>query len=213
MLFIRFLFHLLYGTFAWTYDFIADSVSLGRWKDWIQIVLPYLGGTHILELGHGPGHLQHILLDRGLVLIGLDRSRQMGKIAKERLINNGYTHFMLTNAESESLPFQDECFDTIFTTFPTEYFYASRTLSEVRRSLKNGGRYVVLPVAWITGHGILDRVAAWLFRITGQAPSDMSLEATEQLAKPFKEAGFNFQVELANVNSSRVLIIIATKEE
>ena len=213
MRFLRFFFRLLYGNYAWSYDFIADSVSLGRWKDWIQEVLPYLGGTHILELGHGPGHLQHILLERNLVSIGLDRSRQMGKIAKKRLHYYGYTQYRIANAEAENLPFQDESFDTIFTTFPTEYFFASRTLTEVWRTLKNGGKYVVLPVAWITGNGILDRVAAWLFRITGQVPSDLSPDANERLTEPFKDAGFILQVELADVKSSRVLIIIATKKE
>ena len=33
-------------------------VSLGRWDDWIQTVIPYVRGLSILEIGHGPGHLQ-----------------------------------------------------------------------------------------------------------------------------------------------------------
>lgn len=210
---LRFFFRQLYGTYAWAYDFIADLVSFGRWKDLIQVVLPYLGGTHILELGHGPGHLQHMLLDRNFISIGIDRSSQMGKIAKKRLIKYGYAQYMLTSADAKKLPFQDESFDTIFTTFPTEYFNTSLTLSEAWRTLKNGGRYVVLPVAWVTGNGILDRFAAWLFFITGQAPSDFSLDANKQLIEPFKDAGFITQVEFVDIKSSRVLIIIASKEE
>ena len=210
---LGFFFRLMYGTFAWTYDYVAESVSIGRWKDWVQTVLPYLRGTHILELGHGPGHLQQILLDRDLVSIGLDRSRQMGKLAKNRLHKNGYTKFRLTSGEAQNLPFKNECFDTIFATFPTEYFYDSRTLEEALRTLKIGGRYIVLPVAWITGNGILDRVAALLFQITGQAPSDLKLETNERLADPIKDVGFSVQVEYVEIKSSRALIFIATKEE
>ena len=33
---LRIFFHLLYHPFAWTYDFIAWAVSLGRWKDWVK---------------------------------------------------------------------------------------------------------------------------------------------------------------------------------
>lgn len=210
---LRIFFRLLYGVFAWTYDFVADSVSIGRWKDWIRVVLPYIEGTQILELGHGPGHLQHILFERGLVPIGLDRSRQMGKITRNRLYNNGYAQFMLTRADAENLPFRNESFDSIFATFPTEYFYDSRTLAEVWRTLKNGGRYVILPVAWFTGSGFVDRAAAWLFRITGQSPYDSRQEATERLALLIKDAGFNLKVELVDVESSSVLILIASKQE
>jgi len=210
---LRIFFRLLYGAFAWTYDFVAASVSIGRWNDWIQVVLPYIGGTQILELGHGPGHLQHILFNRGLVPIGLDSSPQMGKITRNRLRHNGYAHFKLTRAYAENLPFRDKCFDTIFATFPTEYFYDSRTLEEVRRTLKIGGRYVILPVAWFTGSGLVDNVAAWLFRVTGQSPYDSHQEATERLALPIKDAGFDFQFELVDVKSSCVLILIASKQE
>jgi ubiquinone/menaquinone biosynthesis C-methylase UbiE len=213
MRFLGIFFRQLYGLFAWTYDFVADSVSIGRWRDWIRIVLPYLRGTNILELGHGPGHLQHNLMDRLLVTIGLDRSRQMGKIAKKRLLLNGYAKFKLTSGEAQNLPFKNECFDTIFATFPTEYFYDSRTLEDVWRTLKNGGRYIVLPFAWITGNGILDRAAAWLFRVTGQVPSDLRMNLGEGLFEPIKDAGFCLQVELVELKSSKVLIVIATKED
>lgn len=50
-------FYLLYHRFAWAYDFVATSVSVGMWDEWVFSVLPALEGPIVLELGHGPGHL------------------------------------------------------------------------------------------------------------------------------------------------------------
>ena len=74
-------FHLLYHQFAWTYDWVAAIVSLGRWKDWISATLPYLDGPLVLEIGHGPGHLQVALQAKGIQAVGLDASAQMGRQA------------------------------------------------------------------------------------------------------------------------------------
>jgi ubiquinone/menaquinone biosynthesis C-methylase UbiE len=211
--FLRFFFDLLYHPFAWTYDLVAWTVSLGRWKDWVKSVTPFIEGPHVLELGYGPGHLQRILLDRGLLTVGLDESRQMGNLAKRRLSRSGYTQFGIIRGWGQNLPFPAETFDTIIATFPTEYIFEESTPSEAWRTLKNGGRLIVLPVAWVTGAGILDRFAAWLFRVTGQAPSDLSKESLSRLTKPFAEMGFQVDYKLLEVKSSRVLIIISNKIE
>ena len=64
--FMRFLFHQFYHSFAWTYDFVAAVVSIGRWNDWTRTLTPFVQGTEILEIGPGPGHLQRLLRDKGL---------------------------------------------------------------------------------------------------------------------------------------------------
>jgi len=209
--FLRHFFHLLYHSFAWSYDLVAWIVSLGRWRGWVESVIPFIKGTRVLELGHGPGHLQRTLLDLGLLPFGLDESRQMGRLAKKRLSENGYTQANLIRGLGQDLPFPAKAFNTIVATFPTEYIFEQRTLSEARRTLTNGGRLVVLPVAWVTGKGPLDRFAAWLFRVTGQAPSDLSEKETARLVEPFTAAGFLVKTELYEVKSSRVLIVIARK--
>ncbi len=189
--FLRIFFHLLYHPFAWSYDLVAWTVSLGRWKDWVKSVVPFIEGTRVLELGHGPGHLQRILRDLNLLTVGLDKSRQMGNLAKKRLVQSGYTQPRLVRGLAQSLPFPAEKFETVIATFPSEYIFEQGTLLEVRRTLTNGGRLIVLPVAWITGQGTLDRFLAWLFRFTGQAPSDPFDEVETRLKEPFLEAGIS----------------------
>jgi hypothetical protein len=50
-----------------------------------------------------------------------------------------------------------------------------------------------------------------LFRVTGQAPSDLSEESVARLTNPFTKAGFQVESKLVEVKSSRVLILIASK--
>jgi len=206
---LRLFFYLLYHPFANTYDLVAWTVSLGRWKDWVQTVVPFIKGEHVLELGYGSGHLQRLLLDLGLFAVGLDESRQMGYLAKKRTTQNGDTRARLVRGLGECLPFPQDSFDTILATFPTNYIFEGQTLLEVRRTLKNGGRFVVLPVALITGKKTVERLAAWVFRVTGQAPSEPIESVGDELKKPFLEAGFQVEIHQVEVKSSLVLILVA----
>ena len=209
---LRTFFHLLYHPFACSYDLVSWTVSLGRWKDWIESVIPFIEGTRVLELGHGPGHLQRHLRDLDLLAVGLDESQQMGNLAKKHLSYSGYTQPRLVRGLAQFLPFPDENFDTIISTFPSEYIFDQQTLLEVRRTLTNGGRLIVLPVTLITGKGILDKFLSWLFRFTGQAPSDPLDEVSNKLKEPFLKAGFRVKIQQIEVKSSLLLIVLAEKE-
>jgi len=151
--FMRAFFYLLYQPLAWSYDLVTTIVSWGRWQKWVECVLPYLDGPTVLELGHGPGHLQVALHQKGIVILGLDLSRQMGRQAYQRLADNQFAS-RLVRGYAQSLPFAEMNFYQVVATFPTEYIYAEKTLAEVYRTLKPGGTLVVLPVAWITGKRI-----------------------------------------------------------
>jgi hypothetical protein len=45
--FLRFFFHHFYHGFAWTYDFVAAVVSIGRWQHWGFAALPHLRGPRV----------------------------------------------------------------------------------------------------------------------------------------------------------------------
>jgi ubiquinone/menaquinone biosynthesis C-methylase UbiE len=214
---LRVVFRLLYHQFAFTYDLVAATVSLGRWKDWVLSVLPFIEGARVLEIGHGPGHLQRALLSRQLFTVGIDASPQMGRLARHNLKESfpsasvDYTKAKLTRGISQELPFPAESFDTLIATFPAEYIFDPRTLLEAQRVLAPGGRFVVLPGATLMGRGILDRAMAWLFRTTGQTPPNLAQLLHERSREPFARASFQVQVHEVNVRSSLVLIIVARK--
>jgi ubiquinone/menaquinone biosynthesis C-methylase UbiE len=231
---LRFFFRLLYHQFAFTYDLVAATVSFNRWKNWVMSVIPFIEGTRILEVGHGPGHLQRILrtlrqsseASRNLTVVGIDESAQMGHLAKRNLrrgiVSNlatpslspnslpprdAYTQINLTRGLAQALPFLEEAFDTIVATFPTEYITDPATLAEVKRCLARGGRLVVLPVA-LPKNPFLD----WLFRMTHQSPAE-SLEIIQsKLKEPFVEAGFITEIKTLDVKSGTLLIVLGTKE-
>src|SRR5829696_5663227 len=118
---LRIFFYLLYHPFAFTYDLVAATVSLGRWKDWVLSVVPFVEGNRILEIGHGPGHLQRVLLSRNLFTVGIDESAPMGRLARRNLTRSlesqtshifaspvkqprAYTQANLTRAVSQHIP-------------------------------------------------------------------------------------------------------------
>jgi ubiquinone/menaquinone biosynthesis C-methylase UbiE len=217
---LRLFFELLYHQFAFAYDFVAAVVSFGRWNDWIVEVIPFIEGRRVLEIGHGPGHLQRILLSRGLVAVGIEESPQMLRLAKRRLDKQfstnsefahpepahrfGCTHINLTRGLAQHLPFANSAFDTVIATFPSEYIFNPATLTEVRRCLINGGRFIVLPVAMPKNRFLL-----WLFRVTGEAPSDALKIIQEKLAEPFIESSFDLETHVLDTASGTLIVIVA----
>ena len=72
-----------------------------------------------------------------------------------------------------------------------------------------GGKLVIVPTAWITGNGLLERLAAWLFKVTGQA-GEIDLVITN-VEKRLQSSGFHVQHKIRELKGSKVLVIIATK--
>ena len=198
---LRTFFSLLYHQLAWTYDWIASIVSLGAWQGWVQSVLPYLNGPKTLELGFGPGHLQVTLHQKGISVFGLDESSQMAKVTYRRVNELGMCPG-LVRGKAQILPFADECFQQVVMTFPSEFIFNSQTIYEIHRVLVKGGEAIILPVAWMTGRKPLERVVAWLNRITGETQ-----EWDEKSLEPLKKVGFDVSWKVIEYTSSNILII------
>lgn len=203
--------------------------------------IPFIEGTRVLEIGHGPGHLQRVLLSRGLVAVGIDESAPMGRLAKRNLrraavarsqstsssaaadrtasdqatpaSKSDYTQTNLTRGVAQRLPFPNEAFHTVAATFPAEYIFDPVTLTEAWRVLAPGGRFVILPGAVITGRGGVDRLLAWIFRITGETPPNLSEMLHQRTKEPFARAGFQVEIHEIAVKSSLVFIVSATKNQ
>lgn len=200
---LRVFFYLLYQPLAWSYDAVAWLVSLGRWRSWVNSILPELStGGRILELGHGPGHLQVAMRNQGVEPVGIDLSAQMGRLAIRRLRSAKHAP-LLVRADGRRLPFRSGAFQHIVATFPTEYIVQASTLAEARRTLSATGSLVLLPVAWITGRNLLEHAAAWLFRITGEAG-----EWDGRFSAAIRQAGFAVEEKRVALPGSEVMLLV-----
>ncbi len=216
---IRFGFRLLYNELAWTYDVVSWVVSLGEWRTWQRAALPYVNGRSILEIGHGPGHLLLELSQQGKHVVGLDLSPYMGRMAQQRLQRAGLFS-LLVRGRVQELPLKTAVFDTVLSTFPTDYVVQPETLAAVFRVLGENGRFVIVPEGHLTGGGVLHRFIHWLFRITGQRAGPFAVAndhfwPDEAMWEPFRrrfgEAGFVVAIHHVQRPRSGVTVIVAEK--
>ena len=209
---LRFVFHLLYHQMAWSYDLVAAVVSAGQWQRWVLSTQPYLPGPRVLELGHGPGHLQAALLAQGIWVCGIDESVQMGRQALRRLRRKPLT-LRLARGLVQALPFPAHSFDQVAATFPTNYIYEAGTLAEIYRVLQPGGLLVVLPGAVNTGRSLPELLAALIFRVTLHAAAERKpQDYAETILLPFRRAGFRAELREIDLPGSRIFLITARKD-
>lgn len=202
---LRFFFKHLYTTVAWAYDTVAWVVSLGQWSRWQAVGLEALPEGRVLELGHGPGHTLVAATLAGRTAFGVDPSGQMSRLAARRLRRDG-SAVRLTRARAQQLPFASGSFDGIISTFPTEYIVDPPSIAEARRVMKPGGKLVLVLVAISTGRSWVERLASYVFRVTGQG----------QLPGPapevsFTDSGMRARAEWIALARSSVLRVELTK--
>ncbi len=206
----RFCFHLLYHRFAWTYDLVSRCVSLGHWRSWQRTVLPLLpppAAGPILELAHGTGDLQIDLIGAGYHSFALDRSPNMGRLARRKLTGRGLRSQLL-RAEAQALPFAADSFPAVVCTFPTAFILQPETLGELARILLPGGRAVLVLVGQLDGRGALPRFISLLYRLTGQSDQ---LEADAALRQRFRHPAFALETKIARLDGSAAQLLILTR--
>ncbi len=205
---LRLVYRLLYYEMAWTYDWVSGLVSMGQWRAWQRAALPYLRGRTILEIAHGTGNMLLDLKALGFAPMGIDFSPVMGRLARRKLLARGLAEAIpLARARVQAFPFPTGTFDSLLTTFPTEFIVDPWVIREFHRVLRAGGTLVCVPGARITGLGLPDRFANWLFRVTGQSPTGWHTP----LLNRYREAGFAARVEFVPLPRSVVSVIIAEK--
>ena len=202
---------LLYHQLAWTYDWVSWLVSMGQWRSWQRAALPHLRGQRVLEVAHGTGNLLLDLVSLGFQPVGLDASPAMSRLAGRKLrraLGGGRAlPAPLLRARVEALPFATGSFQSLVSTFPTDYVADPAAIAEFYRVLAPGGAFVCVPAAQITGGSLGDRWAAWLFRVTGQSASDWYTP----LVSRYTAAGFQARAEQVRQPRSTVTLIIAEK--
>jgi ubiquinone/menaquinone biosynthesis C-methylase UbiE len=129
----------------------------------------------------------------------------MGHLARRKIHSKGLD-LPLVRGRVQALPFEDNSFPSILSTFPAEFITSPSALAEFYRVLQPGGVMVIVPLALITGSALPDRFADWLFRVTGQTG-----DWHTPLNAIYTAAGFSTRAERLRLPRSVVMVIIAEK--
>jgi SAM-dependent methyltransferase len=140
----KILFETLYRN-KYLYRFASTVPFAGQWRTWQRQVLPLLHGRDVLELGCGLGDLLADMLAAGYTCHAVELSPQMVSAARETLSRRHLgSPGLIIQGSAQSLPFSTGSFDSVVSTFPSEYIYDPDTSAEVARVLRSGGRLIVI---------------------------------------------------------------------
>ena len=132
------------GAIVTDYDFVSDNYDESRSagsedSELLVELLNPLSGASVLEFGCGTGNYLKKIYSETTLIAGIDLSRNMLLRAKSKLpgIN-------LIRSNAESLPFQNESFDAVYSIQVLHHINdKNKLMSEVYRTLKRGGRFVL----------------------------------------------------------------------
>src|SRR3989344_3904219 len=135
----------------------------------------------ILEVACGTGYALEYLSKtqkRKLDLYGIDLSKEMIKISKEKLGKNA--QIML--GDVEKLPYKNGTFDYVFCTESFHHFPDPiRSVTEMKRILKKGGKLILSDINFIP---------LWLFNILFKIePGFIHLYSKKEFKKLFEKCG------------------------
>ena len=140
----KLLFETLYKN-RYLYRFASTVPFAGQWRTWQRLVLPRLQGHDVLELGCGLGDLLADMLEVGYDCRAIEHSPAMVSAARDTLRKRKVgASTDVIQGSAQSLPFSDETFDNVVSTFPSEYIYDRDTISEIKRVLRPGGRVIII---------------------------------------------------------------------
>jgi ubiquinone/menaquinone biosynthesis C-methylase UbiE len=150
----KWLFETLYKN-KYLYRFASTVPFAGQWRVWQRLVLSRLRGHDVLELGCGLGDLLADMGEAGYVCLAIEHSPQMVEAARKTLQRRKlHTKATVIQGSARHLPFSNDAFDTVVSTFPSEYIYDPDTIAEVERVLRSGGRLIVVEGANLLPIGV-----------------------------------------------------------
>lgn len=214
---LRFAYSQLYTTYAFAYDTVAAAVSFGEWQAWGSLAMQFIGGPtspvsearEVLELAHGPGHLQLALRQAGYSAYGVDLSPQMSSLARQRLARAGVP-VALAHASVYALPFADHSFHACISAFPAEFIDSPQVFRETRRVLVDGGSFIVVSAASLNKRTIAVRAIQLAYLAAGETA--LPVLTRPAVADLFIKTGFEFSEYRVSTQHATVNIWVGSRK-
>lgn len=131
-------------TWPFFYDGVTQLLSIGQWQRWQDRVFEDLEGKRILEIGVGPGHLFSRIAKKGYTVTGIELRKGIADEARRKIKKLGLDSDILFQSVYK-LPFKDYTFDCVVMTFVTaEIVDLDKTIEEIKRILKTGGKTIII---------------------------------------------------------------------
>ena len=184
-----------------TYDRLSRWYDILTWDErriqqrGLSLFAPQAGET-ILEIGFATGYALEMLsnsVGAAGTVVGIDLSPEMARRAQMRLRDAIYRgNTQLTIGDAAALPFQDNYFDAVFSSFTLELFDTPEipvVLSECRRVLKPGGRLAIISLALIEPEPLASRV----YRLAHRSLPNVVDCRPIYVARSLEDAAFHIQ--------------------
>jgi len=141
----------MFDQIAPTYDLVNHILSLSIDIVWRQRTIRKLEIKHgdvILDIATGTGDLALLALkeNRGCRVVGIDLSGEMLHIATKKRDAKGYrTRYLLVQGDASNIPLKGHSFEHVMVAFGIRNVSnIGRLLREIRRTLKQEGRFAIL---------------------------------------------------------------------
>ncbi|MEM9725019.1 MAG: bifunctional demethylmenaquinone methyltransferase/2-methoxy-6-polyprenyl-1,4-benzoquinol methylase UbiE [Pseudomonadota bacterium] len=210
----------VFDSVASRYDLMNDLMSAGVHRLWKAAMIDWLSprsGGALLDLAGGTGDIAILAQDRvggGLETTIADLTEAMLQEGRKRFEADGRAPAAWVCADATRLPFQDKSFDYVTMAFGIRNVAEpDKALSEIRRVLRPGGRFMCLEFSHVVEPGLARLYDAYSFNVipamgrivTGDGDSYQYLVESirrfpnqERFAGMIREAGFG-QVSYRNL--------------
>lgn len=165
----------VFSSVASHYDVMNDAMSLGVHRLWKRFTIDFCKirqGETVIDVAGGSGDLTQrfaqLVGKTGHVVL-TDINADMLHVGRTRLLNAGLTDVTYVQANAEALPFPDNTADCITIAFGLRNVTDKMAaLSSMRRTLKPGGRLIILEFSHPTWPGLQRVYDAYSFHVLPQ---------------------------------------------
>ncbi|MFH1612297.1 MAG: ubiquinone/menaquinone biosynthesis methyltransferase [bacterium] len=134
---------LMFDKIAFKYDLINKILSFGldsKWRQKLKNEVKIIPNMKILDIGTGTGKTAKEFLEKNALIVGIDISELMLKIAKKN-----YSKISFIKTDCLNLSFKENCFDLITMTFCLRNVEnIENALKEINKVIKKSGFFYLL---------------------------------------------------------------------